>query len=192
MVAAASRRITEKIERKLMSNSEWFNQPPGEGSWPIEDGDPRVKPVKVAEVKDSNPKDAVGTKKAPMSTVSAPVMMEVGVAMLEGALKYGRHNYRAIGVRASVYYDALQRHIMSWWEGEDVDEESGLSHVTKAIACMMVLRDAMIRDKVVDDRPPGTAEFVRCLNNRAANLIEQYPNPKDAFVAEGPPEQYQP
>lgn len=60
--------------------------------------DPSAKP--------SNPKDTVGIRKAPMSTVSAAVMAEVGVAMLEGAAKYGRHNYRAVGVRASVYYDA--------------------------------------------------------------------------------------
>src|ERR1700761_3416714 len=86
------------------------------------------------EIKRSNPKDAVGTGKVPVSTVSAPVIAEVGLAMLEGARKYGRHNYRAIGVRASVYYDAAQRHLMAWWEGQDIDPASGLSHVSKAIA----------------------------------------------------------
>lgn len=152
-----------------------------------------MKVVEEATVKDSNPKDAVGIKKAPLSTVSAPVMMEVGVAMMEGALKYGRHNYRAIGVRASVYYDALMRHIMAWWEGEDIDEESGLSHITKAIACLMVQRDAMIRDKMVDDRPVGTEGFVKHLNSVAAALMEKYPNPKDAFTADGQePEEYLP
>ena len=40
-------------------------------------------------IKDSNPKDAVGCKKVPMSTVSAPVLMEMGLAMLEGDRKYG-------------------------------------------------------------------------------------------------------
>jgi hypothetical protein len=33
--------------------------------------------------------------------VSAPVLAEVGLGMLEGGHKYGRHNYRAIGVRAT-------------------------------------------------------------------------------------------
>ena len=94
------------------------------------------------EVKDTNPKDAIGISKAPLSTVSAAVLMEVGVAMLEGASKYGRHNYRAAGVRASVYYDALMRHAMAWWEGEDLDPDSGMSHITKAITTLVVLRDA--------------------------------------------------
>jgi hypothetical protein len=125
-------------------------------------------------IKQSNPKDLVGTTKVPMSTVSAPVMAEVGVAMLEGALKYGRHNYRAVGVRASVYYDATMRHMMAWWEGEDIDPGSGLSHVTKAITSLMVLRDSMIQGNVIDDRPPSSPEFYMELNQKVVELLEKY------------------
>ena len=110
--------------------------------------------------KPTNPKDLCGVRKAPMSTVSAAVLAEVGVAMLEGAAKYGRHNYRAVGVRASVYYDATMRHLMAWWEGEDVDPDSGMSHITKAITSLVVLRDAMIQSKVEDDRAPSSAPFL--------------------------------
>lgn len=126
------------------------------------------------EVKDTNPKDAIGISKAPMSTVSAAVLMEVGVAMLEGASKYGRHNYRAAGVRASVYYDALMRHAMAWWEGEDLDPDSGMSHVTKAIATLVVLRDAMLQGKFTDDRPPRSAPFLPALNDTAAALLVKH------------------
>src|SRR3569832_2708438 len=100
----------------------------------------RLKALSAAMLgaKPSNPKDAVGIKKAPLSTVSAPVIAELGVAMLEGARKYGRHSYRALGVRASAYYDATMRHLMQFWEGEDVDPDSGLSHITKAIASFVV------------------------------------------------------
>lgn len=141
------------------------------------------KGVIVPATKDTNPKDAVGTKKAPLSTVSGPVMMEIGVAMLEGARKYGRHNYRVSGVRASVYYDAAMRHLMAWYEGQDLDPDSGMSHVTKAMASLAVLRDAMINDKVVDDRPPKAPEgFVEALNKKAAEIIERYPNAKAAMI----------
>ena len=126
------------------------------------------------EVKDTNPKDAIGISKAPMSTVSAAVLMEVGVAMLEGASKYGRHNYRAAGVRASVYYDALMRHAMAWWEGEDNDPDSGMSHITKAITTLVVLRDAMIQDKFTDDRPPRSAPFLPALSDTAAALLVKH------------------
>jgi hypothetical protein len=60
--------------------------------------------------------------------VSAPVLAEVGLGMLEGGHKYGRHNYRAIGVRTSIYYDAAMRHLTAWWEGEDIDAESGFAN----------------------------------------------------------------
>lgn len=124
--------------------------------------------------KPTNPKDIVGVAKAPMSTVSAPVLAEIGVAMLEGACKYGRHNYRVSGVRASIYYDATMRHLMAWWEGENVDPGSGLSHITKAITSLVVLRDAMIQGKVEDDRPPASPEFYEHLNELAATTIERY------------------
>lgn len=124
--------------------------------------------------KPSNPKDSVGIAKAPMSTVSAPVMAEVGVAMLEGALKYGRHNYRAVGVRASVYYDATMRHLMDWWEGQDIDPDSGMSHITKAITSLVVLRDSMIQGNWSDDRPPASSEFYAALNKQVEALQAKY------------------
>lgn len=103
--------------------------------------------------KQTNPKDIIGSRKLLFSVLPWRVLIGVAVAFLEGALKYGRHNYRAAGVRHSVYFDALQRHILSWWEGEDIDPDSGLHHVDKAIACLFVLRDSMLHGNDTDDRP---------------------------------------
>lgn len=137
----------------------------------------------MAKQKPSNPKDSVGIKKAPLSTVSGPVLMEVGLAMMEGARKYGRHNYRQVGVRASVYYDATVRHLIDWWEGEDLDPDSGLSHVTKAIASLTVLRDSMIRGNWEDDRPPKVQEgWLKELNKKAGEVIEKYPDAVPAIT----------
>ena len=120
----------------------------------------------------TNPKDVVGIRKAPLSTVPANVLVEIGVAMLEGSLKYGRHNYRTAGVRTSVYYDGTMRHLMAWWEGEDLDPDSGVSHVTKAIASVVVLRDAMLQGMATDDRPPSAKSFMTGLNEKAASLVD--------------------
>jgi len=103
--------------------------------------------------KPSNPKDLIGSTKPALSTLPCPVLFEVGAAMTEGT-KYGRHNYRVVGVRASVYYDAAMRHLMSYWEGDDIDPDSGLPHLAKAMACLVILRDAEINRKLADDRPP--------------------------------------
>ena len=148
----------------------------GTGSITIEKG--------IVIKKDTNPKDAVGTGKVPISTVPLPVLYEVGLAMLEGARKYGRHNYRVAGVRASVYFDALWRHIGAWWEGEDIDAKSGLHHIAKAIATLMVLRDSQIAGNWVDDRPPIIidSKFWDDVNVHAANLVASIENPVPAYT----------
>ena len=156
--------------------------------------------------KPSNPKDALGILKVPASTLSAPVSSEVGIAMLEGALKYGRHNYRAIGVRASVYYDAVvARHMALWWEGEDEDPDTcelsetdtgfyngegkpvvpgtGLSHITKAIAGLYVIRDAMIQGKFIDDRPPRSPRGWQTAHNKKVKaLLKKYPTAVPPYI----------
>ncbi len=137
----------------------------------------------MSETKDTNPKDAIGLSKVPFSTIPAPVLAEVGLALLEGAIKYRRHNYRVAGVRASVYYDACLRHLMAWWEGEDIDPDSGLSHVTKAIAGLMVIRDSMMKGNWNDDRPPKVdAGWVNELNIKVKELLKKYPNPKTPYT----------
>jgi hypothetical protein len=136
-----------------------------------------------ASTKDTNPKDAIGILKVPFSVVPWRVIGEIGLGLLEGALKYGRHNYRVSGVRASVYYDAAMRHLTDWWEGTDIDPASGLHHVTKALSSLTVLRDAMLNGMCTDDRPPRLEPgWIDELNQRAKALIEKYPNPKPAFT----------
>ena len=132
--------------------------------------------------KDTNPKDAVGTKKAPMSTVPLSVLMEVGVGMMEGARKYGRHNYRVAGIRGSVYFDATMRHLMSWFEGEDIDPDSGLNHITKAICSLVVMRDGMIQDKFIDDRPPKSKLDKNDLQRIVDEIFERHPKAIDAYL----------
>lgn len=138
---------------------------------------------RVSQTKQSNPKDSVGVKKVPFSTTPSGPIAEIGLAMLEGALKYGRHNYRSIGVRTSVYYDAALRHLTAFWEGQDIDPDSGLPHIVKAAACLVVLRDSQLMGNVVDDRPPSYQDnWQQELNAKAALLIEKYPEPKKAYT----------
>lgn len=125
-------------------------------------------------VKESNPKDAIGCTKPPLSVLPSNVVRDCGLpigaigvhpklhymlalGMLEGACKYGRHNYRAIGVRASIYYDAFMRHMAAYRTGEFIDKKSGLPHLIKAGTSLIVLIDAMQCNKWVDDRPPAVS-----------------------------------
>ena len=129
--------------------------------------------------KETNPKDLVGTRKVPLSAIPFQVLWGVGLAMMEGGLKYGRHNYRGTQVSAQVYFDAcVSRHLGPWWEGEDIDPDSGdaqLHHLDKAIACLFILRDAMMTGQLIDDRPPSvmTPGKLKELNEKAAALTDK-------------------
>ncbi len=140
--------------------------------------------------KETNPKQAIGVRRAPSSCVPATVEREIALAMLDGACKYGRHNYRVAGARASVYYDAARSHLEKWWEGEDFDQDTPrgvkLSHITKAISSLMVLRDAMIRGVFDDDRPPKSPDgWADEINKMAGLVLDAHPSPKEAFTEKG-------
>lgn len=138
-----------------------------------------------SSAKDTNPKDAVGVKKVSFSCLPLPPLYGVALAMQEGARKYGRHNYRDAGVRASVYFDASLRHKFSWWEGQNFDPDSGAHHLDKEIAGLLVLRDSMIRGNWVDDRPPASdPELLARANETAAEIVARYPNALMPFTQE--------
>lgn len=134
--------------------------------------------------KPTNPKDVVGVRKAPFSCIPWGPVGEVAVGMQEGAMKYGRHNYRNEGVAASTYFDATMRHLVAWWEGEDIDPDSGLSHVAKAVTSLLVLRDAQMNGKCRDDRPirMTNQKWLTELNEQSSDLVDKYPDPKDPYT----------
>jgi len=66
-----------------------------------------------------------------------------------GAEKYGDFNWRK-GLEFSRLWGAAQRHQMAFWQGQDLDEESGLPHIAHAIANLMMLLEM---GREWDDRP---------------------------------------
>lgn len=102
-----------------------------------------------------NPKDAIGDTKPPLHLIPASAEIEESLVMALGAKKYGPYNWRDTKVRASVYIAAARRHMLQWFDGEDVDSESGFSHLAHARSCMGILLDAIATDHWVDDRPPA-------------------------------------
>lgn len=104
--------------------------------------------------KDTNPKDAIAGTKLPLDLVPDTIESYAALAFLEGASKYGKFNWRVAGVRASVYRGAARRHLMKWWNGEEVDVKTGVPHLASVIACCGIILDADLCGKLTDDRPP--------------------------------------
>ena len=120
---------------------------------------------------DENPKDAIGSGKIPLHLWPTTASAMGSIALLNGALKYGRSNWRKIGVRASIYVDACQRHLAAWFEGEESDED-GVPHLAAALACIAILVDCQAAGKLRDDRqfPGGHAELMASLTKRVSQL----------------------
>lgn len=107
---------------------------------------------KPSGVKPTNPKDILGSSKLPVHLWPETATAMGCIAMLNGMLKYGRSNFRAVGVRASIYYDAAKRHLNAWFEGEECDPDDGVPHLSAALACIAIIVDAWWAGKLNDDR----------------------------------------
>lgn len=108
----------------------------------------------MVEIKDSNPKDRIGSTKLPLDLLSDIAKVEWCLAQLEGALKYGTWNWRVAGVRVSIYLAAIERHLAKYKNGEDRDPVTRVHHLGSVMAGAAILLDSHAVGKLTDDRPP--------------------------------------
>ena len=66
-------------------------------------------------------------------------LREVVKVLTFGAQKYERDNWQKVPDSKRRYFDALQRHVWAWKEGEQNDPESGIHHLAHAMCCLMFL-----------------------------------------------------
>lgn len=109
---------------------------------------------------DGNPKTQYGMAKPSTAAIPPVAVLHLGKAMRNGADKYGRFNWREHSVTASVYYDAMMRHLLAYWDGEEIAEDSGCHHLAHVMACCAILLDASASGKLNDDRIEGMAAEV--------------------------------
>lgn len=89
--------------------------------------------------------------KPPMHLLSYSSRAEIASALAYGAKKYGEYNYRE-GLKQSRVWDAIERHLGQWSDGQDNDEESGLPHLAHAGAGIIMLLDLVRLHPNLDDR----------------------------------------
>lgn len=78
------------------------------------------------------------TAKPPMSLLPADALVEISKVLAFGAKKYAPHNWRS-GFDWSRLIDASMRHVNAFSDGQDIDPESGLSHLAHAACCLLFL-----------------------------------------------------
>lgn len=145
-LASAVENFTLPSERAANDDAAWeapvFAAPTGE-----------ILPV---EPDTTNPKDALGVKKAALRFVPPALAILASDAMADGAAKYGAFNWRETDVRLTVYIEAIERHIAALKDGQDYAEDSGHSHLSHIAANIGIIADADVLGKLIDDRAlPG-------------------------------------
>jgi hypothetical protein len=112
-----------------------------------------------------NPKDRIGKTKPPLHLVPSSSIIFEALAMGDGAEKYEPFNWRETAVEAMTYIGACKRHVEAWVDREELASDSLVHHLGHAKACLGIILDAMVNDKLIDNRPP---------KGRAAALLAQY------------------
>ena len=92
-----------------------------------------------------------GTKEERFDLIPVPALTYLARLYGKGALKYADHNWR-LGYDWSKSYSAAQRHMNSFWAGEDMDPETQIPHVINAAFHMFALATYLTEHPELDDR----------------------------------------
>jgi hypothetical protein len=106
-------------------------------------------------IDETNPKDLIGITKVPMGLLPSAGKIHGAMAMKNGAAKYGPYNWREKKIKMTIYLDAIERHLLAVRDGEDIAQDSGISHLGHIIAGAAIILDAQVMDCLIDDRPKG-------------------------------------
>ena len=78
-----------------------------------------------------------------------PLALKATVEILTfGAEKYEPDNWKHVPDSKRRYFDAMQRHLWAWKEGEQNDPETGKNHLAHAMCCIMFLYEHDVKYSV--------------------------------------------
>ena len=98
-----------------------------------------------------------GTKPERFDLIPIGALTQLARHYGAGAEKYDDNQWRK-GYEWSKSYAALQRHLTAWWGGEDIDEETGSSHLAAVAWHAFTLLTFIDEHPDFDDRYKPEAE----------------------------------
>ena len=109
----------------------------------------------------NEPANKYDNGKPPLGLIPRRALEEEARVLNFGRRKYGPWNW-VRGMEWSRLIDAGLRHIAAFADGENVDQESGLSHLAHARACLGFLLDYEREHPELDDRRKRPVLLSRC------------------------------
>lgn len=90
-------------------------------------------------------------EKPPIGLIPRSALEAEAMVLAFGAAKYGRDNWRK-GMEWQRMIDAAMRHIVAFADGEDIDPESGFTHLAHAKCCLSFLIEYHAKQLGKDNR----------------------------------------
>ncbi len=119
------------------------------------------------------------------SLIPAPFIEDLAAVLTFGAKKYGDHNWTR-GFKWTRVYDALQRHLLAWFKGEDKDPETGLSHLMHATCNIMFLHTFAKEHPELDDRRKSNQGAINIATRDDGHQLSPIPAGVQTFTVNTP------
>jgi hypothetical protein len=122
--------------------------------------------------------------KVKLDLVPNSALYAMALVFEEGAKKYDEHNWRN-GMKWSTPYASMMRHLTSFWDGEEIDPETGLSHLYHAACNIAMLIEYQDICPELDDRYKGAIrkkENMKIKSPESINIIDK--DIKDRVILE--------
>lgn len=113
-----------------------------------------------------DPKQSQAVKKMSFKAVPISLLMHAQPGNQNGADKYGVYNWLTLddgSMSMTTYLDALQRHLVLFRAGQDRTSDTNIHNLDSMISGLAVLRDAMLFNKVNDDRVKLSDDQIKTL-----------------------------
>jgi hypothetical protein len=91
----------------------------------------------------------------------ANALWEVGRVGTFGANKYGENNWMYLDNAQSRYKDALFRHLFQYMQGKDLDDESGLKHLSHACWNCLALLEFELGETITDEMTKNALKLLQ-------------------------------
>lgn len=90
--------------------------------------------------------------KPPMALISSIFLEQLAQVLAHGSRKYSANLWRVEPMPYTHEISSIMRHIAAFNRGEDLDSESGLSHLAHAACRLMFLVERTVTHMEMDDR----------------------------------------
>ena len=113
-------------------------------------------------------------EKPKMHLLPPKAINEVAKVLTFGARKYDEENWRKLEDLQSRYSSGALRHIFAHLDSEDLDPESGLSHLAHAICCLLFKLEIELENAKIEEEEPretNSTEHTACDQSTESDLL---------------------